>query len=289
MNARIQARNVLAPLCSRERKLTDRQNGARMGLLDAFSLAGKSAIVTGAAGGIGKATAEVLAAAGAKVMCADLDADGASKTAVEIGGVGVGVNVAHKDEVDSMVDHAAAEFGGLDVICNVAGIASDGLLQDASEAELDKVIGVNLKGVLFGCQAALRVMIPQRSGSIINVSSTAIDTPAPKFGVYAMTKAAVAQLSKTLAFEVGKHGIRVNTIAPGMTVSGFTARHIYEEDGTINQERYDAFVQQMSKLSPLRSVGEPSDQAYLMLYLASDASRWATGQVWRVNGGQAMA
>jgi 3-oxoacyl-[acyl-carrier protein] reductase len=263
-------------------------------MLDAFSLTGKVAIVTGAASGIGKATAEVLAAAGAQLVVADLDGDGAAKTAAaiaEAGGVAVGhaANVARKDEVEAMVDRAVEEFGRLDVMCNVAGIASDGLLADATEAELDKVIAVNLKGVLFGCQAALRVMMPQRSGSIINVSSTAIDTPAPKFGLYAITKAGVAQLTKTLAFEVGKYGIRVNTVAPGMTVSGFTARHIYEPDGSVNQERYDAFVEQMSRLSPLRTVGDPIDQAYLMLYLASDASKWATGQIWRVNGGQAMA
>ncbi len=262
-----------------------------MSLLEAFDLTGRAAVVTGAASGIGRATAEVFAAAGAQVLCADIDGDGAEKVAAELSGASIGhaVNVARKDEVDAMVDRAVAEFGRLDVICNVAGIAMDGALADATEEQLDKVVAVNLKGVLFGCQAAVRAMIPQRSGSIINVSSTAIDTPAPKYGLYAMTKAAVAQLTKTLAFEVGKHGIRVNTVAPGMTVSGFTARHIYEPDGSVNQERYDAFVEQMSRLSPLRTVGEPIDQAHLMLYLASDASRWATGQVWRVNGGQAMA
>ncbi|HEX9713562.1 MAG TPA: glucose 1-dehydrogenase [Actinomycetota bacterium] len=265
-----------------------------MGLLQAFDLTGKVAAITGGASGIGKATAEVLAEAGAAVVVGDLDAAGAEKTAagiLEAGGRAVAhdVNVARKDEVESLVDRAVAEYGRLDVMGNVAGIAVDGKFVEATEEDLDKLIAVNLKGVFFGCQAALRVMIPQGSGSIINVASTAIDTPAPRYAIYGMTKAAVAQLTKTVAFEVGKHGVRVNTVAPGMTVSGLTARHVYEPDGSINQERYDTFVEQMSRLSPLRTVGDPIDQAYLILYLASDAARWCTGQTWRVNGGQAMA
>src|SRR5207302_10468374 len=116
--------------------------------------------------------------------------------------------------------------------------------------QLDRAIAVNLKGVYFGCQAALRAMAPQGSGSIVNVSSTVIDAPAPTYGVYAMTKAAVAMLTRTLALEAGRHGIRVNTVAPGFTITAFTSRHLYEPDGTLNQERYDAFVTQMEKLSP---------------------------------------
>jgi len=256
-----------------------------------FDLSGKVAVVTGGASGIGKATAEVLGGAGASVVVADLDGAGAEKTAAGITGgraVAQQADVADRNAVEALVDRAVSEFGRLDIMANVAGIAWDGKLADATSEQFDKVFAVNAKGVLFGCQAALRVMVPQGSGSIINVSSTAIDTPAPRYGLYAMSKAAVAQLSKTLAFEVGKHGIRVNTVAPGMTVSGFTARHIYEPDGSINQERYEAFVEQMSRLSPLRAVGEPIDQAWLILYLASDAARWCTGQIWRVNGGQAM-
>ena len=104
-----------------------------------------------------------------------------------------------------------------------------------------------------------------------------------------MTKAAVAMLGMTLAQEVGRHGVRVNTIAPGFTVTAFTSRHLYEPDGTLNQEKYDAFIEQMKKLSPLKLVGEPEDQAYLILYLVSDAARFVTGQIFRANGGQAMA
>lgn len=264
-----------------------------MDALQIFNLSGRTAVVTGAGSGIGRATAEVLAGAGANVVCGDVDVSSAEQTIkliTEAGGKAVAqrVDVTSRSEVDALIDRAVSEFGRLDVMANVAGIASDGALTEASESELDRVIAVNLKGVLFGCQAAIRVMKPQESGSIINVSSTAIDTPAPAYGVYAITKAGVAQMTKTLAFEVGRYGIRVNTVAPGMTVSGFTARHIYEPDGSINQERYDAFVTRMRKLSPLGIVGEPVDQAYLILFLASDAARFCTGTIWRANGGQAM-
>ncbi|MFN2544614.1 MAG: SDR family NAD(P)-dependent oxidoreductase [Actinomycetota bacterium] len=260
----------------------------------AFDLTGRTAVVTGGGSGIGRATAEVLAGAGANVVVGDIDPTGAEETVrliTEAGGKALaqGCDVSRKAEVDSLVDRAVSEFGRLDAMCNVAGIATDGLVVDTTEEQLDRAISVNLKGVFFGCQAALRVMIPQESGSIVNVSSTVIDTPGPTFGVYAMTKAAVAQLTKTVAAEAGRHGIRVNTIAPGFTITAFTSRHLYEEDGTLNQEKYDAFVKQMQKLSPLRRVGEPIDQAYLILYLVSDASKFSTGQVWRANGGQAMA
>jgi 3-oxoacyl-[acyl-carrier protein] reductase len=259
-----------------------------------FGLEGRAAVVTGGASGIGRATCEVLAAAGAGVVVGDVDETGAEQTAKAIAEAG-GKAVAHRcditsrEELDALVDRAVAEFGRLDAMCNVAGVAADGAITDVDEDLLDRSLAVNLKGVVFGCQAALRVMIPQGSGSIVNVSSTAIDAPAPRYGVYSMTKAAVAMLTMTLAQEVGRHGVRVNTIAPGFTITAFTSRHLYEDDGTLNQERYDAFVEQMKKLSPLRLVGEPEDQAYLILYLVSDASRFCTGQIWRVNGGQAMA
>jgi 3-oxoacyl-[acyl-carrier protein] reductase len=261
--------------------------------LQVFNLSGRVAVITGAGSGIGRAAAEVLAGAGAAVVCGDLDEAGAEKTTatiVEGGGKALaqGTDVARKAEVEALVQRAVREFGRLDVMANVAGIAADGLLLEATDEELDRAFGVNVRGVLYGCQAAVRVMKEQGSGSIINVSSTAIDTPAPKYGVYAMTKASVAMMTKTLATEVGKYGVRVNTIAPGMTVSGFTMRHIYEPDGSVNQEKYDAFVERMRKLSPLGIVGEPLDQAYLILYLASDASRFCTGTIWRANGGQSM-
>jgi 3-oxoacyl-[acyl-carrier protein] reductase len=265
--------------------------------MDAFSvfdLTGRTAAITGAASGIGRATAETLAAAGANVVVGDLDEPGAEETVrsiTEAGGKAVaqGIDVTSKADLDALVDRALSEFGRLDIMCNVAGIAADQLIAEATEADLDRVIAVNLKGVFFGCQAAMRSMMPQGSGVIINVSSSGIDAPAARYGLYALTKAAVAMLTKTLAVEAGPHGIRVNAIAPGATITKFTARHLYEPDGSINQQRYDAFVAQMRTLSPINQVGEAIDQAYLILYLASDAAKFCTGQIWRANGAQTFS
>ena len=262
-------------------------------VLSVFDLTGRTAVVTGGASGIGEATAQVLAAAGASVVVGDIAEEGVQATAQAIvasGGSAVAqrTDVTSKAEVDALVDRGISEFGRVDIVANVAGIAMDGLISDATEEQFDRVMAINAKGTLFGCQAALRVMSEQGTGSIINVSSTAVDTPAPKYGLYAMTKAAVAQLTMTLAIEAGRYGIRVNTIAPGATITPFTSRHARNPDGTVNPEAYDLFVDAMRKLSPLRTVGEAIDQAYLVLFLASDASRFCTGQMWRANGGQAI-
>jgi 3-oxoacyl-[acyl-carrier protein] reductase len=137
--------------------------------------------------------------------------------------------------------------------------------------------------VFFGCQAALRAMAPQRSGSIVNVASAAIDFPTAGNSVYAMTKAAVAMLTMSLAVEAGPLGVRVNAIAPGVTLTKFTLRHL--GDAEPDQERLDAQVEQYRQMSPLGLVGQADDQAQLVLHLASDASRFTTGAIFRSNGG----
>jgi len=258
-----------------------------------FRLTGRVAVVTGAASGIGRAAAEVLAAAGARVVAGDVDANGAEQTAAAIradggGAVAQAANVASREQVDALVARAISEWGRLDVMCNVAGVASDGPLGDLDEREFDRVVGINLKGTLFGCQAAVRAMSQLGGGSIINVASGAIDRAVPNYGLYALTKAAVTQLSQTLATEVGRAGIRVNVIAPGATVTKFTERHLRRPDGSLDPARYDAFLASMKAMSPLGLVGEALDQAWLILYLASDASRYCTGQIWRANGGQTI-
>jgi len=259
-----------------------------------FDLDGQVAVVTGGASGIGEATCTVLADAGAAVVVADIDDAGALRTARRItdaGGraIGLRTDTSRRSDLDAAADRAVSEFGRLDIMCNVAGVPSDGLIEDVTEAELDRVVAINMKGVLFGCQAALRVMKPQRRGVIVNVSSTGIDVAVPGNGVYAMTKAAVAMLSMVLATEAGPHGIRVNAIAPGATITNFSQRHLYDENGNISQEKFDAFVDRMKSFSPLDIVGEAMDQALLILYLVSPAARYATGNIFRVNGGQATA
>ena len=261
--------------------------------LGAFDLTGRVAVVTGAATGIGKSVAEALAAVGASVVVADLDGTQAESAAAEItdrGGIAIAMatDVSRQAEVDALVAHAADRFGRLDVMANVAGIPGDGLLESVTEEQLDKVIQVNLKGVYFGCQAAARVMARSGGGSIVNVSSAAIDFPCPNNSVYALTKAAVAMLTMSLASELGPSGIRVNAIAPGVTLTHFTTRHLIDAEGNRDQALYDEKVAAYQKMSPIGVVGDPADQALQVLYLASDASRFVTGAILRANGGVGM-
>jgi len=263
-------------------------------VFEPFRLRGRAAIVTGAASGIGAAIAEVLAAAGARVALADVDREGAETVAQGIRAAGgearaFPCDVSKRSAVDALVAAAHAAFGRLDVLCNVAGVPSDGPLANVPEAEVDRVLGINLKSTLFACQAALRFMGPQRSGSIVNVASAVIDSPAAGYGLYAISKAGVASLTQTLALEAGPLGVRVNALAPGATLTAFTRRHLRGPDGAIDAARLDGFVNAMRARSPLGRVGEAIDQAWLALYLASDASRFCTGQIWRANGGQALA
>jgi len=262
--------------------------------LDAFRLDGKVAVITGAASGIGEATAELFAAAGAKVVCGDLDGEGAENTVKRIredGGTAVGhaCNVTSRAEVDALVERAVSAYGGLDIIANIAGAMFPGLIEDLTDQDLDAGINLNLKGVVYGCQAAIRAMKNDGGGVILNVSSGAIDLAYEGIGVYAFTKAAVAMLGRTLSVEVGRHGIRVCTLAPGSTLTNFTTWRLHNEDGTLNQQAYDEFLDYARGLSPIGALGEALDQAYLMLYLASDAGKFTTGNVFRSNGGQTTA
>jgi 3-oxoacyl-[acyl-carrier protein] reductase len=259
----------------------------------AFDLTGRVALVTGAGSGIGRTTAEVLAAAGALVVCADINRGGADETARAIGGNGgraesAELDVAQPGAAAALVERIVSDHGGLHVMCNIAGIMIDSSIIELDPDEFDRILSVNLKGVLYGCQAAGRVMVEQGGGSIINMASAAVLSPSPGIGPYAICKAGVAQLTKSMAVEVGRRGVRVNSVAPGFVPTNMTARYYTRPDGTIDEDTKAALLAPMAKFAPLRRVGETSDVAYCVLYLASDASSFVTGQLLSPNGGVAM-
>ncbi len=254
-----------------------------------FSLQDQVAVVTGGASGIGAATADVLASAGASVVVGDIDIEGAERTAEKIvadGGRAVAqrTDTSRRADVDALVARAMSEHGQVDIMANVAGIGHAKPVAEITEDDFDRVMGINLKGVLFGSQAALKVMLPRRSGSIVNVASTVIDSPYPNQALYGMAKAGVTFMSQVLAAEAGPQGIRVNVLAPGSTPTNFASFRY--EGGKIDPDK-EALVQQaMTDMTPLGFLGDASDQALMILFLVSPAARWVSGNIWRVNGGQ---
>jgi 3-oxoacyl-[acyl-carrier protein] reductase len=260
---------------------------------DLFDLSGKVAVLTGVASGIGRATALRLAGAGATIVGGDIDEGGAEATAKEIIGDGAQavvqrVDVTKRADVDALVDRAQAEFGRVDIMGNIAGVPHNKLVAECTDDEFERILAINLKSVFYGCQAAIKHMIPQGSGNIVNISSGAIDTPAPTLACYGMTKAAVAMLTKTLATEVGRHGIRVNAIAPGMILTNFSRHNFVDAEGNVVQEKLDQYHKRASAMAPLGRAGEAEDVARAFLYLVSDAAAFVTGQIERPNGGVAM-
>src|SRR6266576_2047288 len=206
-----------------------------------------------------------------------IDEKGAQATADEIGSRGgtalpLRTDVTKRSDIDALVDRAAGDYGRVDIMGNIAGIPHNQMVADVTDEDFERILAINLKSVFYGCQAALRVMTPQKSGSIINISSGAIDTPAPTLACYAMTKAAVAMLTKTLAMEAGQAGIRVNALAPGVILTNFSRQHFVDADGTVNEERLQQYKQRFGAMSPLGRIGTPEDIAWTILYLVSDAA-----------------
>ena len=260
---------------------------------DLFDLSGQVAVLTGVASGIGKASALMLSDAGATIVGGDIDEAGAQATADEIktsGGTAVvqRVDVTKRADVDALVDRAQSEFGRVDIMGNIAGIPHNKMVADCTDEEFERILAINLKSVFYGCQAAIRHMIPQGSGNIVNIASGAIDTPAPTLACYGMTKAAVTMLTKTLATEVGRNGIRVNAIAPGMILTNFSTHNFTDADGNVVPEKLEQYHKRASAMAPLGRAGEAEDVARSFLYLVSEAAAFVTGQIERPNGGVSM-
>jgi 3-oxoacyl-[acyl-carrier protein] reductase len=261
--------------------------------LQAYDLSGRVAVLTGGASGIGRATAQTLASVGATVVLGDIDEKGAQDTADGIiadGGTALAVrtDVTQRTDVDALVERAAGEYGRVDIMANIAGVPHNKMVTEVTDDEFERILAINLKSVFYGCQAAMRVMVPQESGNIVNISSGAIDTPAPALACYGMTKAAVAMLTKTLAVEAGPKGIRVNALAPGIILTGFSRHNFVDDTGEVDEEKFQAYKKRFGAMAPLGRVGTPEDIANAILYLVSDAASFVTGQIIRPNGGVAM-
>ncbi|GHT52601.1 beta-ketoacyl-ACP reductase [Bacteroidia bacterium] len=242
-------------------------------------LEGKTAIITGAARGIGKSIAIKFAQEGCNIAFTDLAIDDNGKaTEKEIAALGVKVkgyasNAANYDETHAIVDTIVKDFGRVDILVNNAGITRDGLMMRMDEKQWDMVIGVNLKSAFNFTHALVPVMMKQKAGSIINMSSVVGVHGNAGQANYSASKAGMIGLAKSIAQEVGSRGIRANAIAPGFIETAMTE--------ALSEEVRAEWAKQI----PLRRGGTPEDVANTALYLASDLSAYVTGQVIQVDGG----
>ena len=246
-----------------------------------FDLSNQVALVTGAARGLGRATALALAHAGADVALGLRDKRSGTDLAAEIDGLGrralmLQMDVTNLAQVSSAVDETVARFGRIDLLVNNAGIAPENSAENVTVKDFDDTCAVNLKGTFFVSQAVGRVMIRQRSGRIVNLSSQAGFVALPGESVYCMTKAAISHLTKCLAVEWGPHGITVNAVAPTFIATPGTA-------AVLDDENFKADV--IERIAALHRVGEPMDVAGAIIFLASPAASLITGHTILIDGG----
>ncbi|KJF24099.1 SDR family NAD(P)-dependent oxidoreductase [Rhodococcus sp. AD45-ID] len=245
-------------------------------------LEGKNVVITGAASGIGRAAAGLMAAEGAKVLVADLDASHAEEAAASIresGGiaVGFGVNVMDEDAVAAMIDRAVAEFGGIDVLCNHVGGSNPRKDLDLLRMDLDewdRVMALNARSTVVASRLAIPHMIKAGGGSIVNTASVGGLIGDSLQSAYGAAKAAVIRLTQYIAVQYGPENIRCNAVAPGAIMTPALVDNIPAD-----------VIEGMKQANALPYLGEPEDIAHAMVYLASDESRYMSGQTLVVDGG----
>ena len=250
-------------------------------------LAGRTAVITGAASGIGAGTARLFVEEGAHVVVADMQVDAGRALVEELGDAArfAEVNVLDESQVAAAVDLAVSEFGALDIMFNNAGIVGAvGRISEMPTEAWDNTIAILLRGVFLGTKHAARVMLEQNSGVIINTASTAGVMGGLGPHAYTAAKHAVVGLTKSVANELAPNGIRVNAIAPGNTVTAMTASVT-----TGDPDALDKTNERIASTSPLGYAGLPYDIAAAALYLASDDARYVSGHTLVVDAGQTTA
>ena len=245
-------------------------------------LAGKVVVVTGSGRGMGRAMAERFVAVGARVAVADMDKDTAMETAAALGAAAraVHLDVTDRASVAAGMEEIEALLGPIDVLVNNAGWDKVRLFVETDEELWDRIIAVNLKGVLHCSRAVVPGMIERRSGRVVNISSDAGRVGSSGESVYSATKAGIIGFTKTLAREVARYGITVNAVSPGPTETPLLAE--------IAGEGNDGYIEALKRQIPLRRLGRPEDMAGAVAFLASDDASFITGQTLSVSGGLTM-
>ena len=237
-------------------------------------LAGKRAVITGAAQGIGAAIARAFAAEGAELLLADIDSSKLAAIAAELGHEGLVCDVAQRSEITRLFERVQARWGGLDVLVNNAGITHAAELDELTEEDFDRVMAVNLKSALWGTQAAARLMPP--GAAIVNMSSVNAVLAIPNQIPYALSKGALKQLTNVTALALAPKGIRVNAIGPGSIMTDMLK-------GIMNDR---AAEERILSRTPLGRCGEPEEVAAIAVFLASSESSYVTGQTIYPDGGR---
>jgi len=257
-------------------------------------LAGKAVIVTGGANNIGRGIALGFAAEGARVLIADVDEERARRVAAEAGGETAAhrTDVSSWDSTQAMAARAIELFGRIDVLVNCAGGTIDRLFLEKPRAEWEREVAINFWGFINCCRAVLDQMVEQRSGAVVSISSDAGRMGEWRETVYSGTKAGIIAMSKSLAREMGSKGIRLNVVCPGFTPGPKDAGGDFGEgsmwSGKQGEQFPDELLEKVAKTYPLRRLGRPDDIAPAVLFLASDAASYITGQTLSVSGGYTM-